>query len=277
MARSRLRLVCLWLICRPADTAAVLSCGGSLRVHQLSLGQMNNYQYLIDNGIDAVSVDAAWDISRIRRYVEKLGLRLVGGLYTHGHFDHTGGQMPGMSMGGSVQGAAEMQDLPIWIGAQDVAAAELQTGLGEKAWRAVRDGDSISVLGDHVEVTVVDTPGHSKGGVTFWVRGREVSEECAGGLLFTGDSVFIKNVGRTDLPGADQETLLRSLARLSLLPDAALVLPGHSYDSPPRRAALGHVKTVNGFMKQAMSRFPPSTLPPLPVPSSARPASDCSN
>lgn len=250
----------------------MLSCGDGLRVHQLKLGQMANYQYVIDDGVDAVSVDAAWDIPEMKRYVEKLGLNLTGGLYTHGHFDHTGGQRPGG--GGLIQGAAELRqngDIPIWIGKGDIEAAELQTGVKHNAWTAVHDGDSLSILGDHVQVTVIETPGHSKGGVTFWVRNTKSSNSgCPEGLLFTGDSVFIKSVGRTDLPGADQKSLLRSLARLSSLPDAAVVLPGHSYDAPPRRASLGRVKKVNSFMQHAISAFPPDTLPAIASPAIAR-------
>ncbi|CAE7248404.1 baeB, partial [Symbiodinium microadriaticum] len=73
--------------------AAVLDCG-SWRVHQLELGQMSNYQYVVDNGKEAVSVDAAWDVARLQRYLQKQNLKLIAGLYTHGHFDHIGGSVP---------------------------------------------------------------------------------------------------------------------------------------------------------------------------------------
>eukprot|EP00434_Breviolum_minutum_P032236 symbB.v1.2.028510.t1/scaffold3028.1/size65046/1 len=131
----------------PVMSASVLNCG-PVRVHQLQLGNMQNYQYILDNGEVAITVDAAWDIPKIRKYVEKMNLRLVGGLYTHGHFDHIGGAFPG-SNGLPVQGAAELQDLPLYLGAKDIEAAELQTS---SKWNPLMEGDKVPLLGDAVEI-----------------------------------------------------------------------------------------------------------------------------
>lgn len=269
---------------RPAYGAAVLDCGAGLRVHQLSLGSMKNYQYVLEHDRDAVTVDAAWDIPRIQRYVQSQGLNLVGALYTHGHFDHVGGQLPGAG-GSQVQGAAELlksardqakadQPLPLWIGTADVDAATLQTGLNQKAWTAVREGESLEPLGSGARVVVIGTPGHSKGSVSYYVPGRGEEEgPCSGGLLFSGDTIFIKSAGRTDLPGGSKKALLKSLSRLSGLPDAALVLAGHSYDAPPRRASIEHVRGVNQWMMEGVRQFPPHTLKSLPsLASQATPA-----
>ncbi|CAL1131422.1 unnamed protein product [Cladocopium goreaui] len=238
---------------------AVLDCG-PVRVHQLQLGPMSNYQYVLDNGKVAVTVDAAWDIPKIRRYVEKKELRLVAGLYTHGHFDHVGGKFPGSSEG-PVQGALELQDLPLYLGVRDIEAAELQTQVAASKWHPLKEGDKVQLLGDDVQIWVIDTPGHTLGGVTFWVEGN-FHEACGEGLMFTGDTLFLKNVGRTDLPGGDPTSLQRSLARLSGAVDGAQILPGHSYDSPPKRADLATVRRTNSAMKAAMARFP--SPPPLP-------------
>ncbi|CAE7449987.1 gloB, partial [Symbiodinium pilosum] len=171
----------------------------------LELGQMANYQYVIENGKDAVSVDAAWDIGRLRRYAEKQGKKLVAGLYTHGHFDHIGGSTPG-SASEPLPGALELRraKIPIFLGAGDIEAATLQTKLDATKWKPLKEGDTLSLLGDDLPIMVIDSPGHSKGGVTFWLRGTgpDVRPECAEGMLFTGDTLFLKNVGRTDLPGA---------------------------------------------------------------------------
>lgn len=257
------------------DAAAVLNCSSRLRIHQLTLGTMQNYQYILDNGRDAVSVDAAWDVPRMRKYLNRQGLKLIGGLYTHGHFDHIGGQMPGMQMG-RIQGASELRNLhgegvgppplPIWIGTDDIEAASLQTGLGASTWTAVHEGDMLSILGEQVHITVINTPGHTQGGVSYWVQSTKLDDttQCEGGVLFTGDTVFINNVGRTDLPGGSQQVLLKTLSRISTMPETTLILPGHSYDAPPRRANLQHVKEVNEMMRMGIRQFPTHKLPPIP-------------
>ncbi|CAK8987576.1 unnamed protein product [Durusdinium trenchii] len=196
LARS-MRAPCLALL-SPALAASVLDCG-ALRVHQLQLGNMQNYQYVLDNGEVAITVDAAWDIGKIRRYIEKMDLRLIGGLYTHGHFDHIGGAFPGSS-GPPVQGAAQLQDLPLYLGTNDIEAATLQTKLDASRWHPLKEGDTLPLLGDRVQIWVLDTPGHTLGGVTFWVQG-DLEDACGEGLLLTGDTLFLTNVGRTDLPG----------------------------------------------------------------------------
>ncbi|CAJ1395213.1 unnamed protein product [Effrenium voratum] len=240
-----------------AQGAAVLDCGG-VHVHQLQLGQMANYQYIIDNGEVALTVDAAWDVPRIQRYLEKKELRLVGALYTHGHYDHLGGSVPGAG-GVPIQGAKELEAAgqPLYLGSRDIEAATAQTGLKASKWHPLREGDTVSLLPDH-PILVMDTPGHTLGGVTFWLRG-SLQGDCAEGLLFTGDTLFLKNVGRTDLPGGDGEALQRSLARLGRLPDQVQVLPGHSYDAPPRRLDMASVRTGNGAMKAALARHPPAS------------------
>jgi len=72
-----------------------------------------------------------------------------------------------------------------------------------------------------MEVKVIATPGHTPGSCCFLVRDGE--EE----ILFSGDTLFARSVGRCDLPGGDGEALDRSLGLLALLPDALRVFPGH--------------------------------------------------
>eukprot|EP00933_Yihiella_yeosuensis_P006710 TRINITY_DN111468_c0_g1_i1.p1 TRINITY_DN111468_c0_g1~~TRINITY_DN111468_c0_g1_i1.p1 ORF type:complete len:340 (-),score=79.88 TRINITY_DN111468_c0_g1_i1:42-1016(-) len=250
----------------------LIKCG-DFAVHQLALGPMKNYQYIIDNGRDAVTVDAAWDVPFLSKYMEAQKLKLVGSLYTHGHFDHVGNKAVFAKTEGQqhVQGAAELKQemrrnmhYPLWIGSNDLEAAEKQTGVHSAYWKTVKDGTTIPAL-DGVKIVVIDTPGHSAGGVSFFVRSAQKSEGiCKDGVLFTGDTIFRTNIGRTDLPGADQKSLLRSLSRISTLRDLTIMLPGHSYDYPPPRANLKEVKQVNHWMKQAVAEFPPGMLQKLP-------------
>lgn len=250
--------------------APVLTCGEHLRVHQLSYGQMNNFQYLLQSGDRAVIIDAAWDIEAINKYVNDRGLSLVGALYTHSHADHVGGSQFGSP---SVPGAAEMRTvfaqgsspLPLWIGEGDLAGATKATKVKKVAWTSLKEGEVVSALSPEAPILVIDTPGHTVGGVTFLVQtsGSELDGPCGDGLLFTGDTLFVEAAGRTDLPGGDPKTLLRSLSRLSQLPGRTVVMPGHSYGPRPR-SSLRKELAGNNFLKQAVREFPPESLSPLP-------------
>merc|ERR1712129_601491 len=105
-----------------------------------------------------------------------------------------------------------------------------------EAWTPLKEGDVIRPLGNSVQVLVIETPGHTAGGVSFLLKapGFKPKGPCGEALLFTGDTLFVEGAGRTDLPGGDEKTLLRSLSRLSQLPARTVVLPGHSYGPRPR-------------------------------------------
>jgi len=87
----------------------------------------------------------------------------------------------------------------------------------------LEDGDTISF--GNSELTVLHTPGHSPGGICLYVENN----------LFTGDTLFVGAVGRTDLPGGSMETLLRSIKdRILSLPDETIIWPGHDYGRSPK-------------------------------------------
>ena len=75
----------------------------------------------------------------------------------------------------------------------------------------------------HLRIEVIHTPGHSPGSVCYYVNGN----------LFTGDTLFVGDVGRTDLAGGSLDTLLDSLRRIIDLPPETIVRPGHNYGETP--------------------------------------------
>jgi glyoxylase-like metal-dependent hydrolase (beta-lactamase superfamily II) len=100
----------------------------------------------------------------------------------------------------------------------------------------VQEGDVITV-GD-VSLKVLHTPGHSPGSVSLYVSG----------LVFTGDTLFVGGVGRTDLQGGSWETLVSSIRhKLFSLPDATVVLPGHNYGEAPKNT-IGVEKVHNPYV-----------------------------
>jgi hydroxyacylglutathione hydrolase len=137
---------------------------------------------------------------------------------THGHVDHVFG----------ADELARRTGAPFHIHAGDEpflrALPGQAAGLGFGAARApavagwLADGDVLAV-GGH-EARVLHTPGHSPGGVSIWFPGDR--------LLFTGDTLFTGSVGRTDLPGGDGATLIRSIReKLFPLGDDVRFFPGH--------------------------------------------------
>ena len=100
----------------------------------------------------------------------------------------------------------------------------------------LKDGDVIEV--GTLKVNVIHTPGHTPGSVCYLVSGN----------LFTGDTLFVGAVGRTDLTGASLETLLNSLEKKLLpLPAETIVWPGHDYGETPT-STIGREMEENPYI-----------------------------
>jgi glyoxylase-like metal-dependent hydrolase (beta-lactamase superfamily II) len=105
----------------------------------------------------------------------------------------------------------------------------------------VKGGDDLDV--GRLKITFVHTPGHTPGSQCFLVDGR----------LISGDTLFIRSCGRTDLPGSDPQEMYTSLTRrLGALPDETVVFPGHNYGGTA--TTIGEEKRQNPMM-----RFPSMT------------------
>ncbi|MGW0810108.1 MBL fold metallo-hydrolase [Nonomuraea sp. NPDC002799] len=176
-------------------------------------------------------------------------LKPVAVLLTHGHLDHVWSVAP-------VCGA---RDVPAWIHPDDRhllsdpaagwsgASASMFAGLTLSEPDDVRelsDGAVLPLAG--LELVVDHTPGHTKGSVTFRLPGDEI--------MFAGDLLFAGSIGRTDLPGGDYPTILRSLATKCLpLPDDTVVLPGHG-----PQTTIGRERSTNPYLKEAAPHAGPT-------------------
>lgn len=177
--------------------------------------QANCYLVGSDAGETCV-VDPGGEAGRLADIAEERGLRITHVLLTHGHFDHLAGaaelaDLAGAKVACSSQTAPMLKEPDKYIpfpGFGGVPGREPDILLSE--------GDSLKV-GD-LNIEVVDTPGHSPGDITFAISGH----------LFCGDLLFKRSVGRTDLPGGDFETLVRSVQKLmDRFPAETPVYPGH--------------------------------------------------
>lgn len=193
-------------------------------IFQIPVGQMANFTYIIadeENG-DAAIIDPSWDLDEIFHALKKNGWRAKYVINTHTHFDHVLGndQVAGV------------------VGAKIVQHKNSQL---EKHVE-VSDGDVIEI--GNIRLRVLHTPGHSKDSMCLLLDDQ---------LIFTGDTLFVGNCGRTDLPGSDPAEMYHSLFdRLAKLDEKLVVYPGHNYGSTPT-STIGREKKTN-FVLQPRSK-----------------------
>jgi len=207
-------------------------------IEQRQVGHMAVFAYLVgdqESG-EALVIDPAADTDGIIAAAEKNKVRIRYIVNTHGHCDHIGGNVDmkektGASIIVHEEDAWMLTDTP----------AEMLRMFGAKASppadRVVKEGDLIQIGG--ITLTVIHTPGHSPGSIVL----------LTAGYAFTGDTLFVEAVGRTDLPGGSGEVMFDSIQRrLCTLPDETVVLPGHNYGSRPT-STIGHEKKFNPFLR----------------------------
>jgi hydroxyacylglutathione hydrolase len=207
-------------------------------IEQRQVGQMAVFAYLVgdkESG-EAVVIDPAADTDAIIAAAEKNKVRIKYIINTHGHVDHIGGNVD-MKKKTGAEIIIHEDDAEMLV---DTPAAMLRM-FGAKASppadRTVKDGDLIEA--GAVRLRVIHTPGHSPGSMVLYTAG----------YAFTGDTLFVEAVGRSDLPGGSGEVMFDSIQkRLCTLPDETAVLPGHNYGSTPT-STIGHEKRFNPFLR----------------------------
>ena len=189
---------------------------------QILVGMMANFTYVFgcEKTKQAAVVDPPSNTSEILRFAEENGLKIGWIFATHNHSDHVGG----------------IRSLVQETGAKVVVHKDDASGLQRGRIPTdvvVEDGEKLKV-GD-VEVQVIHTPGHTPGGICLLIDGK----------LITGDTLFVGNCGRTDLPGGSLKQLFESLhKKLKTLSDDTEVYPGHDYGEQPT-STIGYEKETN--------------------------------
>jgi hydroxyacylglutathione hydrolase len=206
----------------------------------------NGFVVACERTREAVYIDPGDEVDELLATIARERLAVTHLLLTHAHVDHVSG----------VARARRQLDVPLWLHPDDLflyneaVAHGAMFGLRIEApppvdrWFAA-DGSEEVVFGDY-SVRVLHTPGHCPGGVCLQV-GRTGER---GTELFVGDTLFEGSIGRTDLPGGDFATLMRSITDVLLpLGDAAVVHPGHGPDT-----TIGHERRTNPFLLEWESR-----------------------
>ena len=211
----------------------------------------NCYVVAAAPGEQCVIIDPGQDAQPgIEEILAEHRLQPAAVLLTHGHLDHVWSVGP-------VCGAA---GIPAYIHPSDRAMLSnpgqgLSLGMGQELFggleftepddvKELADGMTLNLVG--LEITVNHAPGHTEGSVTFRLplENSAAAAHQSDDVLFSGDLLFAGSIGRTDLPGGDYATILRSLERVCLpLPDPTVVLSGHG-----PQTTIGAERRTNPFL-----------------------------
>ena len=176
----------------------------------------DNFSYIVadETTREAAVVDTSYNAGELARILKAQNFTLKYIFSTHGHSDHTAGN----------------QELRSVFGAK--TAAHKQSSINADI--QLDDGDTLKV--GSVTLKVIFTPGHTPDGICLLVNGKK---------LLTGDTLFVGECGRTDLPGGNSKSLYDSLFnKLMKLGDEVEVYPGHDYGSKPY-STIGEEKRTN--------------------------------
>jgi glyoxylase-like metal-dependent hydrolase (beta-lactamase superfamily II) len=207
-------------------------------IEQVKVGYMDVFCYIVSCPVkkEALVIDPGGNEEDIVERIDKNGLVLKYIVNTHGHADHTCGNAKMKDLTGAQIIMHEEDDKVFNSPEGQVMARQMGFALSPHADIFVKDGDEISI-GD-VTLNVIHTPGHSPGGICL----------LGDGNLFTGDTLFVGGIGRTDLPGSSAAQFMNSInKRLLTLPVDTIVWPGHDYGDRPS-STIGREKITNPFL-----------------------------
>ena len=171
-----------------------------MKVHQIQVGNMQNFTYVVEDEEtdEGIVIDPSWDLDQIEQIIKQNNLKIKYIVNTHHHFDHTLGN----------EGMVQSTNAKII----QHEKSELKHDI------AVKDGNVIEF--GNSKLTVLHTPGHSKDSVCL----------VGDGKIFSGDTLFVGNCGRIDLPGGSAKELYHSLFDvLYSLNDDLILYCGHNY------------------------------------------------
>lgn len=218
---------------------------GSFKLACMVNGPIETNTYFVISQNECLVIDPAWDGKKLVDHLaaEYPQARIVGMACTHGHADHVGGAAGiRRSLG---------EGVPFMLPAADEDCARtniawqrdnfgFDTPAPPAADRLLREGDTVAV--GNVSLQVIETPGHTPGGVVYFTATEQ------GNFAFVGDTLFPGSHGRTDLEGASEVAMQQSLIKLArLLPADTTCLIGHGPSTTMERELM-----MNPFMQGAL-------------------------
>jgi glyoxylase-like metal-dependent hydrolase (beta-lactamase superfamily II) len=210
----------------------------SVIVRQMEVGNFGIFCYLVgdEKAGEGLFIDPSDEHGMLLREAESHQLAIKYIVNTHSHIDHAMGNKEMVRRTGAKIIIHEA-DAP---GLSNTPPGMLEMFEAEESPPAdilVKDGDTIRV--GNVTLQVIHTPGHTPGGMCLLTNG----------MVFTGDTLFVGSIGRTDFPGCSYEDLEQSVrTRLYTLPGETVVLPGHNYGSRPT-STIEQERRTNAFIR----------------------------
>lgn len=188
---------------------------------------------------EAICVDPGDSADEVLALARDMGVRIHYIANSHAHIDHVLG-VRGVRDATGAKFLLHPGDLELARGTAESAkrwmGAEIENPPDPDAF--IADGDEIDI--DGLKLTVLHTPGHTRGSVCFY----------ANGIVFAGDTLFQGSIGRTDLPGGDYDEEMASIVeRLLVLPDDTIVLPGHM-----EQTTIGHERQRNPYVRMELAK-----------------------
>lgn len=205
----------------------------------LVVGSLGVNCYIVgdDKTREAIVIDPGGNARDILAAIQKQQLKVIAIVNTHAHFDHVGA-LHSIRAETGVPFILHEDEVAMLQAAQS-SAAMFGLAIPPQAppERLVRDGDHVDV--GNISLQVLHTPGHTPGGMCLLYEKH----------VFVGDTLFQGSIGRTDFPGGDYGTLMRSIRdKLLPLPDDTIVHPGHG-----GATTIGEEKTLNPFLRPLMT------------------------
>ena len=207
-------------------------------IEQMQVGFMAVFCYLIScpRTKKALVIDPAGDEEKIVARIKERNLDLKYIVNTHGHPDHTCGNNKVKALTGAKIVMHDQDDTMFNSPQGQEMARQWGFTPSPEADVKVKEGDDI-VVGD-VSLKVIHTPGHSPGGICL----------LGDGNVFTGDTLFVSGIGRTDLPGASVSQFMNAIKeKLMILPGDTIVWPGHDYGPKPS-STIDEEKRTNPWL-----------------------------
>jgi len=211
-----------------------------MEIKQLRLSRMVNFCYLLGDEISKTCalIDPAFETDRILAEADRLEYRVTHIINTHGHSDHTAGNE-------AIKAATGAQLLIHELDAGRLGKVVHKTfsrilgGKGSPAPDVLLNDQDLIQIGDNVSLRVIHTPGHTPGSMCLYSDGH----------IFSGDTLFVGAVGRTDFPGGSSKQLLTSVQeKIYTLPGSTIVWPGHDYGPYPS-STIEQEKHTNPFTR----------------------------
>ena len=204
-----------------------------MKVKMMQVGPIGTNCYILEDGGKIAIIDPGDEAERILSILSRLDSRVEYVLLTHGHYDHTTA-VPELHRA--------LPEARIYIHQADAngAGSRLFPLAGQVDDLLLYDEGDTLPLGN-LTVEVLHTPGHSLGSVTLKARD----------VLFTGDTLFAGDCGRTDLRGGSYEQILASLGRLGRLEGNFHICPGHGETS-----TMDREREINPYLKEGMALAP---------------------